>query len=153
MYKRIYGGHILRTWHFFSINFLCLEQSICIRKSLLKHNKKMHTLWKHPTSYSWVSSLAALPGQCSWKSIECPNRHFWPCDLDLWPMNLTYDLYILPIDLHTKIQVCTSVRSAVRVVTDTPKVRRTDTRCQYYYTRHITNTGCKKILIPLHNIQ
>ncbi len=35
-------------------------------------------------------------------------------------MTLTYelDLDILPLDLHAKIQVCMSVRSAVRVVTD-----------------------------------
>ncbi len=63
-------------------------------------------------------------------------------DLDIWPMTLTYeiDLAILPLDLHAKIQVCTSVRSAVKVVTD----RRTDTRCQNYYIRHVTDVGCIK---------
>ncbi len=41
---------------------------------------------------------------------------FWPGDLDLWPVTLTFklDLYILPLDLHAKIKVCMSVRSAVR---------------------------------------
>ncbi len=43
-------------------------------------------------------------------------NYFWPGDLDLWPMTLNFelDLDILPFDLHAKIQVCTSVRSAVR---------------------------------------
>ena len=46
---------------------------------------------------------------------------FWPGDLDLWPLTLTFehDLDILPLDLHTKIQVCMSDRSSRRVVTDT----------------------------------
>ncbi len=68
---------------------------------------------------------------------------FWPGDLDLWIMTLTYkfDLHIIPLDLHSEIQVCMSVRSVVRVVTH----RQTDThrRCQNYYTRHITDVGCK----------
>ena len=51
---------------------------------------------------------------------------------------------ILPRDLHTKIQVCMSVRLAVRVVTH----RHTDThrRCQNYYTLHVTDGGCKTSL-------
>ncbi len=49
------------------------------------------------------------------------------------------DLDILPLDLHAKIQVSMSVRSAVRVLTH----RRTDIQCQNYYTRHITDVGCK----------
>ncbi len=45
---------------------------------------------------------------------------FWPGDLDLWPTTLTFelDLDILPLDLHTKNEVCVFVRSALRVVTD-----------------------------------
>ncbi len=41
---------------------------------------------------------------------------FWPGDLDLWPMTLTFelDLDIQPLDLHTKIQVRMFVRSPVR---------------------------------------
>ena len=48
------------------------------------------------------------------------------------PLPLAYDLDldVLPLDLHAKIQVQTSVRSAVRVVTDT----HTDKRCQNYDT-------------------
>ncbi len=43
-------------------------------------------------------------------------------------MTLTYelDLDILPLDLYTEIQVCMSVRLAVRVVTDTQTHTQTD---------------------------
>ncbi len=60
-------------------------------------------------------------------------------------MNLTYELDLdnLPLDLHAKIQVSLSVHSAVRVVTDGQTDGRTDTRCQNYYTRHVTDVGCK----------
>ena len=56
-------------------------------------------------------------------------------------MSLTYelDLVILPFDLHHEIQVRTCVCLAMRVVTD----RQTDTQCQNYYTRHVTDVGCK----------
>ena len=49
------------------------------------------------------------------------NVFFWPGELDLWPMTLTFkhDLHILPLDLHAENQVHMSVRSAVRVVTHT----------------------------------
>ncbi len=85
--------------------------------------------------------------------VECIQFHallaslknvFRPSDLDLWPMTLTFklDLDILPLDLHTEIQVCMSVRLAVRVVTHT----QTHKRCQNYYTRHVTYVtwGVKK---------
>ncbi len=68
----------------------------------------------------------------------------WPSDLDLWPMTLTFELVldILPLDLHTEIQVCMSVRLAVRVVThrhtDTHTDTQTHRRCQNYYNRHVT---------------
>ncbi len=83
--------------------------------------KKTHTLWKHPTSYSyrlysWAASSAGYQ-----KSMECFNgRFFRPRDLDLWSMTLTYklDLDILPSDLHAKIQVCMSVLLA-RIVKQT----------------------------------
>ncbi len=69
-----------------------------------------------------------------WKNL------FWPRDLDLWPMTLTFEfnLDILPLDLHAKIQVCMSVRFAMRVVTD----GQTHTQCQNYYIWHITDMGC-----------
>ncbi len=37
---------------------------------------------------------------------------------DIWPWATNFDLDILLLDLHAKIQVCTSVCSAMRVVTD-----------------------------------
>ena len=47
--------------------------------------------------------------------MECPSDIFWPHDLDLGPMTLTYelDLDILPLDLNAKIQVRMSVCSEV----------------------------------------
>ncbi len=69
---------------------------------------------------------------------------FWPRDLDLWPMTMTYklDLNILPLDHHAKNQVCLSVRSPTKVVTDS----HTHTQCQNYYTRHATDAGCNNDL-------
>ncbi len=78
--------------------------------------------------------------------VECIQFHtllatlknvFWPSDLDHWPMTLTFelDLDVLPLDLHTKIQVCMSVRLAVRVVTHT----HTDTQT-YGLRRLVTHT-------------
>ena len=71
--------------------------------------------------------------------MQRPNELFF----DL--VTLTFDLDILPPDLHAKIQVCTSVRSAVRAVTDAHTNTHTDRRCQNYYTRHVTDVGCKDI--------
>ena len=81
--------------------------------------------------------------QGSQKSIERHIEHFWPHDLDLWPMTLTYgpDLDILPLDLHAKIQVCMSVRLA-RIARRTNG--HTDTRCQNCYTHHVRDVGCNK---------
>ncbi len=67
-------------------------------------------------NYLW--DVTFPPKECI--HFENTPRHI-PHDLELWPMTLTYklDLDILPLDLHAKIQVRLSVRSAVRV-------RRTD---------------------------
>ncbi len=67
---------------------------------------------------------------------QCTFLTSWP-----WPMTLNYglDLDILPLDFHTKIQVCMSVRSAaIARQTQTE----TDTRCQNYYTHHVRDMGC-----------
>ena len=73
---------------------------------------------------------------------------FWPHDLDLWPMTLTskLDLDILPLNLHAEIQVRMSVRLIVRVVTHT-QTTHTHRRCQSYYTRHVTDVGCKNCIL------
>ncbi len=74
------------------------------------------------------------------RSLEDHLNLFWPCDLDLWPMTLTYklDLDILPLDLRAKIQVSMSIRLAGTVrQTHT----HTDGRCQNYYTDHIRDVG------------
>ncbi len=91
-----------------------------------------------PTSFFFGRSKAL---RSQWNG---PMNVLWPHDLDLWPMTLTYklDLDILPLDLHAEIQVCMSVRSAMRVVTHTHTDRHTDTRCQNYYTHHVRDVGC-----------
>ncbi len=88
---------------------------------------------------------ASLPGPFHFVSVNGTSLWtFWPSDLDLWPMPLTYQLGldILPIDRHAKIQVRTSVCLA-------GIARRTGghthTWRQNYYTQHVRNVGCKNI--------
>ena len=101
---------------------------------------KLHALWKHPTPYCWVSSLA---GPYTRLSEVNGISHWIFLTSGPWPLTLTYelDLDILPLDHHAKIQVCMSVRSAVIVVTH----RHTHRRCQNYYTRHVRDVGCKHV--------
>ncbi len=49
----------------------------------------------------------------------------------LWELTFKLDLDILPLDFNTKIQVCMSVRLAVRA---RQSDRKTHRRCQNYYT-------------------
>ncbi len=68
-------------------------------------------------------------------------------------MTLTYelDLDILPLDLHAKIQVCMSVRSAVRVVTHGHTDTQTHTHTMsklLHPTRHKVTWG---VMIALWN--
>ncbi len=71
-----------------------------------------------PVAERQVSSVSVT----SWRffCITMMKSHkkniFWPSDLDLWPMTLTFelDLDILPLDLHIKIQGCGFDRSALR---------------------------------------
>ncbi len=84
--------------------------------------------------------MVSLPGIS--KHLKAQGDHALKCPLDTFfdLVTLTFDLFdldldILPLDLYAKIQVCMSVRSAVRV-------RHTDRRCQNYYTRHVTDVGC-----------
>ncbi len=97
--------------------------------------------------------------------VECIQFHtllatlknvFWPSDLDPWPMTLIFelDLDILPLDLHTEIQVCMSVRLAVRVVTHRQTHTQTHTHTQtmsklLHPTRHIRDVGCKNLCISV----
>ncbi len=74
-------------------------------------------------------------------------------------MTLTYelDLDILPLNVHAKIQLCMSVRSAVRVRqtdghTDTHTHTHTHRQCQNYYTRHVYETWGVKITVNLTSI-
>ena len=74
------------------------------------------------------------------RSIKDGMSQWTSCDLHLWPMTYKFDLDFLALDLHAKIQVHTSVRSA-GIVRQTG--RRTYRRCQNYYTRHVTDVECK----------
>ncbi len=86
--------------------------------------------------------------------MEKALRTQWNVPLNIfltsWPWPLTYklDLDIIPLDLHAKIPVCMSVRSAVREVTDTNTQTMsklfTHRQCQNYYTRHVTDVVCNK---------
>ena len=83
----------------------------------------------------WRSCLVLMQKIVGRLSVTLiPSRGYAP----LWPMTLTYelDLDIFPLDLHAKIQVCMSIHSA-------GIARRTDTRCQNYYTHHVRDVGCK----------
>ncbi len=101
--------------------FLCQKLT---EKHVFLHSKKNVYALKTPhvvflpvicLSFFFGRSIDKLQG--SQKSMERPIELFWPCDVDLWPMTLTYllDVDILPLDLHAKIQVCMSVRSPRRV--------------------------------------
>ncbi len=86
--------------------------------------KKTHTYTprRSPTIHIWCRMYSVS------YTIGNPENVFWPSDLDLWPMTLTFGLGldILPLDLHTEIQVCMSIRLAVRVVTHRQTDRHTD---------------------------
>ncbi len=58
-------------------------------------------------------------------------------------LNYELDLDILPFDLHAKIQVRMSVRSA-RIARRTDRHTDTHTHKQYqnYYTQHVRDVGC-----------
>ena len=82
--------------------------------------KKLHTLWKLRTEvtprcilvflsfFFCMSTDMALGGQ--W---NVPTNIFWNCDLDIWPKTFTYGLAlnILPLDIHAKIDVRTSIQT------------------------------------------
>ncbi len=72
-------------------------------------------------------------------SIEIPIETFF----DLVTLTYKLDLDILPLDLHAKIQVCVCQfgRESGNTQTHTQKHR----RCQNYYTRQVTDLGCKKL--------
>ncbi len=69
--------------------------------------------------YSSVASLAAASMTSSFIGYWQSKNVFWPCDLDIWHLTLTFELNldILPLDLHVEIQVRLYVCLAVRVVT------------------------------------
>ena len=64
--------------------------------------------------------------------------------LDLVTLTFELDLDIRPLDLHTKNQVCMSVRSVVRVVTHT----QTDTQTMSILLHPSLTRGVKKLKLP-----
>ncbi len=91
----------------------------------VQNYRKKNTLWKHPVLYlySHIPQLLSFPideVQLHWL-LAILKIFFWPGDLELWPMTLTFkcDLCILPLDLLAKIQVCISVCLASRAVRHT----------------------------------
>ncbi len=83
------AGSIIWLWRYMHLWLFWLGIKILQPRCFRIIKKKSYTLLKHPTSYSWVSSLAGPSGQCCQKSMECPNGPFltsWPLtyDLDLW---------------------------------------------------------------------
>ncbi len=146
--------------HVILLNFICAyflgENRVQVWPALIF---KVRLLLR--CAYFWVYTVCFentphripefLPGRSIDTALESqwnvPTNIFWPLDLDLWPLTLTYelDLDILPLDLHAKIQICSSVRSAVRVVTDTQTDTHTHAQTMSNcYTRHVTDVGCKK---------
>ena len=74
-------------------------------------------MWRHVTSTSGVMT--------NWLCVIHPAEtseitSFQPGDLDLWPMNLTYELiwYIIKVNASTKFRICMSNGSGVRALTD-----------------------------------
>ena len=135
--KYLRGTQILTWIQYCSLNSY---QNWCLNST----PKKKHICFENtprriPPGYSFF----IVHRQGFQKSMERQIEHFWPHDLDLWPMTLTYelDLDILPLDLNAKIQVRMYVRSFTRVLTHGPTD--THTRCQNYYTHYVRDEGCK----------
>ncbi len=76
-------------------------------KSYTFRKRKPHIVFVQP--YSSVISRGH-------SKLKYPLNRFWPLDLDVWPLALTYkhDLDILPLGLHAKYKV----HSLVREITD-----------------------------------
>ena len=91
-------------WQFRHLSTIPLCKKKCIRFE--------NTPRRGPTIHIWCRMYSVS------YTIGNPEKCYWPSDLGLWPMtsNFEPDLDILPLDLNTKIQVCMSVRLAMRVV-------------------------------------
>ena len=127
-----------------------IEPWIFLRKNLricaIIHVKKPHLLWKHPMSYSWVSSLAG-----PYTRFSEVNGTFQWTFLTSWPWPLTYDLPIQlwprysstwPTCQNSSLYVCPFGHESGNTQTDTY----TNRRCQNYYTQHVRNVGRNKII-------
>ncbi len=76
-----------------------------------------------------------------------PMDSFWPRELVLSPMTLTYYLYLdlLPLYIHAKIKVCLFVGTVVRVrQIDRQTDTHTDRWCQNYYIYQEFSYNCLK---------
>ncbi len=114
--------------------------------------KKPHTLWKHLTAYSYHSysclSFFLVNGQDSQKSMVSPIEQFltsrprpltydldlksWPRYPSTWPPCKNSCPYVCPFRWYSE--------------TDRRTDTHTDTQCQNYYTHHVRDVGCNKIM-------
>ncbi len=105
-------------------------------RTLVVFVQKMHTLWKHPTlfQYSLIRFLTWHLHQWWLRAIlwKGPLKSFWPHDLDLWPMTLTYNPSTWPQCQKSSTH------------------RKTDIQCQKYYTHYIRDVGCNKPALLLY---
>ena len=104
---------------------------------------------RHLTLTSWPLNLTPWPWP--WTSFSDTRLkiwiiHFWPCDLDLLPMTLTFELIQAPLktNLPTRFQVHMSDGSASRVETD----RQTHTDGTENITSSASARGNKQFILP-----
>ena len=149
------------TSHF--LYFYCCPTSLNPEKHqhfFLQKKKNTYALKTPHVVFLPVIFLSFLFGRSTGHKVlrsqwNVPVIIFWPRDLDLWPMTLTYklDLDNLPLDLHAKIQVCMYVCSVGRVRW-TDRHTHTHRRCQNYYIHHVRDVGCNnRALLALQDFQ
>ncbi len=123
---------ISRPWNI--INIRLLEYCLCLPPQSVAFSLKYHWKGSFGLIQDWnymrmnpqtlrTPHVAAFLTVIITETIFQETFHwnvFWPRDLDLWPMKLTFNLGldILTLDLHAGIQICMSVRLGARVVTN-----------------------------------
>ncbi len=104
-----------------TLTSLCILGLLMSGHSFCSQDHSSSLMWSYSLSSKWLfSTISVKIVNETTYALKTPHliekKHFWPGDLDLWPMTLTFklDLDGLPLDLHTKMKVCTSVRSTTR---------------------------------------
>ncbi len=93
--------------------------------------------WRHVTSWHHTIGQDLIFVHSNQKILKM--TFFWPCDLDLWPMTLTFELVREIIKVNPCVKFCdhTPNGSAVRALTD----RHTDTHTHTDGSVFITSTA------------